>query len=126
MTDRAAAAAWADGYERAWRAADPALLDGLFTPDAVYRRSPVEPPVVGLEAIRGIWAEDEGAVFDLETEVVAAEGDRAVIRSRVHYRDPDQEYVDLWVLRFAEDGLAVEFEEWPYWPGRGYTAAQER
>lgn len=124
MTDRAAVAAWVGGYERAWRASDPALLGALFTDDAVYRRSPVEPPIVGVDAIRGIWSEDEGAGFAFTAEPVAVEADRAVVRAEVRY-DRGQDYVDLWVLRFADDGRVAEFEEWPYWPGRGYTAAQE-
>ena len=32
-----------------------------------------------------------------------------------------QEYRDLWVLRFAEDGRVEHFEEWAYWPDKPYT-----
>lgn len=117
--------AWVAAYERAWRASDEDAVEALFTGDAEYRRSPVEPPVVGQVAIRAMWSEDEGAAFDFRAEPVAVEGDRAVVRAAVRYRDPEQEYVDLWVLRFAPDGRVAEFEEWPYWPGRGYTASQE-
>ena len=48
-----------------------------------------------------------------------------MVRATVVYAAPRQEYRDLWVLRFDAEGLVAEFEEWPYWPGRGYTAAQE-
>ncbi|WP_327035397.1 hypothetical protein [Micromonospora ureilytica] len=30
----------------------------------------------------------------------------------------DQEYRDLWVMRFADDGRCRSFEEWPFWPGQ--------
>ena len=41
----------------------------------------------------------------------------------VRYGEPvDQEYVDLWVVRIDDSGRAVHFEEWPFWPGKPYTA----
>jgi hypothetical protein len=43
----------------------------------------------------------------------------------VRYGDPvHQEYRDLWVLRFADDGRVSDFEEWAYWPGKSYSAAE--
>ena len=42
----------------------------------------------------------------------------------VSYGEPvTQEYRDLWVLRFADDGRVAAYEEWPYWPGKPYFAA---
>jgi hypothetical protein len=37
-----------------------------------------------------------------------------------------REYRDLWVIRFAEDGRCMAFEEWPFWPGqlRAATVAE--
>jgi hypothetical protein len=62
-------------------------------------------------------------VFTLVTDIVAVDGATAVMRAHVTHGDPVQEqYQDLWVLRFAEDGRCREFEEWPYWPGRPYSA----
>jgi hypothetical protein len=29
------------------------------------------------------------------------------------------------VLHFAPDGRVDDFEEWAYWPGRGYSADDE-
>jgi hypothetical protein len=47
------------------------------------------------------------------------------VRALVRYTgDEPQEYTDLWVLQFAPDGRVEHFEEWPYWPGRGYSASQ--
>ena len=42
---------------------------------------------------------------------------------RVCYGDPPrQEYNDLWVIRFGDDGRCTWLEEWPYWPGRSHAA----
>lgn len=126
MTDRDAVNRWVQGYERAWRSPGTAELETLFTPDATYLQSPYEDPVVGLDAIGRMWnAEREGPdeVFALSTEVVAVEGGTAVIRAEVRYGRPlRQEYRDLWVLHLEADGRCSWFEEWPYWPGRSYSA----
>ena len=126
VTDRAVVARWLAGYEAAWRSPGTAGLADLFTKDAVYLKSPYEPPVAGLDAIKRMWeAEREGPdeVFTLVTDIIAVDGPTAVVRAAVHYGNPlVQEYRDLWVIRFADDGRSAWFEEWPYWPGRRYTA----
>jgi uncharacterized protein (TIGR02246 family) len=114
---------WVEGYERAWRDADLDAVAELFSPDAVYLRSPYEEPILGIEAIKAFWFEDEPEDFTMEARPVAVEGHTAVVRVEVRYGEPvRQEYRDLWVLRFAGDGRVEHFEEWPYWPGRGYLA----
>ncbi|MGY1829309.1 YybH family protein [Geodermatophilus sp. SYSU D01180] len=120
--DRAGVLQWVAQYERAWREGDVAGIARLFTDDARYRRSPYEPSEVGHAAIRAFWREDEGRAFTVTAEPVAVEGRDAVVRLEVRYTDPVQEYRDLWVLRFADDGRVADFEEWAYWPGRSYTA----
>lgn len=126
VTDRAVVGRWLTGYEAAWRAPGTEALAGLFTSDAVYLQSPYEQPVTGLDAIKPMWEEArEGPdeVFTLATDIVAVDGPTAVVRAEVVYGDPPrQEYRDLWIIRFAGDGRATWFEEWPYWPGRPYTA----
>jgi ketosteroid isomerase-like protein len=119
-------AEWVAAYERAWRAPGTEALAGLFAPDAVYRQGPYDDPVVGLPAIGRMWeAERDGAaeVFRMTSDIVAVDGDTAVVRLEVRYGDPArqeyrQEYRDLWVIRFAADGRCVSFEEWPFWPGQ--------
>ncbi len=60
----------------------------------------------------------------MQAEPVAVEGRTAVVRVEVRYGDPvRQEYRDLWVLRFAADGRVEDFEEWAYWPGKPFAAA---
>src|SRR5664279_5641877 len=119
--------AWLDGYERLWRTAGTDELSALFADQAHYFLSPVEEPVVGLDAIAAMWvAQREGPdeVFTMAREVVAVSGDTGVARVDVRYGDPlAQEYVDLWVVRFDDRGRAVRFEEWPFWPGKPSTAS---
>ncbi len=118
---------WIDGYERAWRTPGTAGLADLFTPEATYRHSPYAEPVVGLDALARSWeAERDGPdeVFTMTREVLAVDGDTGVVRVVVRYGDPlRQEYTDLWVVRFAPDGRAREFEEWPFWPGASWAAS---
>ena len=84
--------------------------------------SPYEEPLVGLEQIGERWeVEREGPkeIFAMTSEIVALDGETAVVRVEVTYGDPvDREYRDLWVIRLGEDGRALAFEEWPFWPGQ--------
>ena len=118
--NRAQVRDWVAAYERAWRAPGTGALAGIFTADARYRQGPYDEPVVGLAAIGDMWeAEREGPdeVFRMTSDVVAADGDTAVLRVEVSYGDPvRQEYRDLWIVRFAADGRCASFEEWPFWP----------
>jgi ketosteroid isomerase-like protein len=78
--------------------------------------------VVGLDAIAEMWeAEREGPdeVFHLNYEIVAVDPAEsvAVVRLDVEYGEPvEQEWADLWVVRFAPDGRCAAFEEWPFAP----------
>lgn len=126
VTDRATVSRWLAGYEAAWRAPGTEGLASLFTADATYLQSPYHQPTVGLDAIGHLWeAEREGPdeIFTLATEILAVDGPLAVVRAEVRYGDPlVQEYRDLWVIRFAEDGRSTWFEEWPFWPERPHVA----
>jgi ketosteroid isomerase-like protein len=115
--------AWVAGYEEAWRAGSAAAVKDLFTEDAQYRPSPYEPSEVGHEAIQQFWCDDEGKSFEVRSEPVAVEAQRAVVRVDVDYLEPlAQQYRNLWILDFAADGRVREFEEWAYWPGLDYSA----
>jgi len=118
---------WVAAYERAWRAPGTGALAAIFTPGACYRQGPYDEPVTGLAAIGVLWeAEREGPdeVFRMTSDVIAADGDTAVVRVEVSYGDPvRQEYRDLWIVRFAADGRCTSFEEWPFWPERPDHAA---
>jgi hypothetical protein len=113
---------WIARYERAWRTAGTEPLSDLFTEDASYRTAPYRDPYVGLERIGQMWdAEREGPdeVFTITNELVALDGDTAVVRVEVKYGDPvDREYRDLWIIHFADEERADAFEEWPFFPGQ--------
>jgi hypothetical protein len=118
---------WIRRYERAWRTPGTELLRELFTDGATYRQSPYRNPVVGLEAIGAMWERERvgpDEEFELTSEVFAVEGDQAVARVEVLYRNPRrrEEFRDVWLMRF-EAGRCKHFEEWPFWPGKPYTEA---
>lgn len=123
--DRKQVTEWISAYERAWRTPGVESLDGVFTADATYLQNPYWEPVVGLPAIGEMWeAERVGPdeVFQLVSEVVAVDGDTAVVRAEVSYGEPvAQEYRDLWIIRLTDDGRCLSFEEWPFWPNRPTT-----
>lgn len=120
--DRDHLAGWIAAYERAWRTPGTRALATIFTADATYRQGPYREPVIGLPAIARMWEDERDShaeVFRMTSDIVAIEGDTAVARIEVRYGDPvDQEYRDLWIMRFAEDGRCGWFEEWPFWPGQ--------
>lgn len=111
---------WVASYEKAWRSSGTTSLAGLFTEDASYVVSPWAPAVEGVGAIGELWeAERDGAdeVFTMSSEVVALDGDTAVVRVEVDYAKTGSGlWRDLWVLRFDIDGRCSHFEEWPFAP----------
>lgn len=118
---------WVGAYEAAWRSAGTEALAGIFAADAIYRQGPYEEPVSGLPAIGRMWEAERdgpGEVFEMASEIVAVDGDTAVVRAEVRYGDPvTQEWRDLWVIRFAPGGLCTSFEEWPFAPEAPIRAA---
>jgi hypothetical protein len=120
--DTSDVAQWVAGYERAWRSPGTDTLSGLFTADAIYSQGPYEEAVVGLPAISTMWERERSGPdedFRMTSEVVAVDGETAVVRVEVHYGGPTkQEFRDLWVMGFAADGRCQAFEEWPFAPRR--------
>ena len=118
--DRDHVTRWVAAYEAAWRSAGTEALAGLFAADAIYRQGPYQDPVTGLPAIERMWEAERdgpGEAFEMTSEIVAADGDTAVVRVQVRYGDPvAQEWRDLWVIRFDADGCCESFEEWPFAP----------
>jgi hypothetical protein len=118
--DHAVVQRWLEGYERSWRSPGTDHLAALFTPDATYLPSPWAGSLRGLDEIAGWWeAERDGPdePFTMASEVVAVDGEVAVVRVSVDYhRDPPTRWRDLWVVRFAADGRCAAFEEWPFAP----------
>src|SRR5487761_1105730 len=84
VIDRTAVQRWLDSYETAWRAPGSEGLGAVFTIDATYLHSPYAEPVVGLPAIAAMWEADRAGpeeVFSLSTDIVAVDGQAAVVRA---------------------------------------------
>jgi hypothetical protein len=119
---------WVQRYERAWRTPGTQTLAEIFTEDAAYRQSPYADPVVGLAEIGRMWEAERAGPdepFTMSAEILAVDatagdGTMAVVRVQVDYLEPAQQFLDLWVVRFAADGRCAEFEEWAYWPGLSF------
>jgi ketosteroid isomerase-like protein len=111
--DREQVQAWVDAYVAWWRASDVTGVAELFSPDIHYLKSPYSEPAVGHEAVSAFWRDDLGQTFEVVSAVVAVDGRNAVVRLQVTYVHPErQEYRDLWVMQFADDGRVELFEEW--------------
>ena len=126
--ERARFQEWIDAYERAWRAPGTSLLSTLFAPDASYLNAPFQEPVRGLAAIAEMWEAERDSheeEFELESELIAVEGDTGVARVDVRYKEPRRQvYRDLWVIKLDDEARCTSFEEWPFWPpGSGGTYA---
>ena len=113
---------WLSGYESAWRSPGTVSLRELFTDDATYSMGPYEETRKGLDAIGELWEaerESHDEDFTMTSQIVAIDGDIAVVRVDVAYVRPrPKEYRDLWLIEFAADGRCRAFEEWPFWPER--------
>jgi len=118
---------WVACYEAAWRTPGTEALREVFAPRARYRQSPYHEPFIGLDAIGAMWERERASpdeAFTLTASVVAEQGNTAVIRVEVEYARA-REYRDLWVVVFDADGLCVDFEEWPCFPGQSITAPRD-
>jgi ketosteroid isomerase-like protein len=125
--DRDHVTSWVAAYEDAWRAPGTEALARIFAADAIYRQGPYDEPAVGLPAIARMWEAERdgpGEAFRMTTEIVAADGDTAVVRAEVRYGDRvTRQWRDLWIIRFGPDGLCASFEEWPFAPEAPISAA---
>jgi ketosteroid isomerase-like protein len=118
---------WLDGYERAWRTPGTAAIADLFADDATYVTAPFDPPITGIAGIAEMWERERDGPdepFTMTSDIVAVEGDTAVVRVEVAYAAPPAtHYRDLWVIRFDAFGRCRAFEEWPFWPSRPRAAS---
>jgi ketosteroid isomerase-like protein len=117
--------AWLAAHDAAWKSGDPAAIGDLFTEDGVYHLGPWEGPwhgmrgpLIGREAIAAGWraAAEPDERFEIETEHLATDGGRAVVRRRITYRGPDgaveSRYDTAWLLDFDAEGRVREYQEW--------------
>ena len=120
MDAEAAARAWVDAWDRAWRALDPAPLAAVYTEDAVHHSHPFREPQSPLEYARWAFAEEEGEAEVWWGEPLVA-GDRASVEwwaVAVENGELTSLAGTSW-LHFTADGRVDEQHD--YWgtaPGR--------
>ena len=108
---RELAASWAERYFIAWKTNDAETVASLFTEDAVYFYGPFREPARGREEIVRRWTENDAPPdFRSAFDVVAVEGDVAVVHWRVSWGGVAMDGV--LVVTFDERGLCREHREW--------------
>jgi hypothetical protein len=118
-------ATWLEAHDAAWRAAEPDAIADLFTDNAVYHLGPFDEswrglagPFRGRDAIAAGWLAGgiEGEQFQVESEILAIDGQRAVVRRRITYLEADSsiesQWDTCWVVDFDETGRCIEYREW--------------
>ncbi len=123
--DRETVDRWLDRHDAAWASGDPAAIGDLFTAYGVYHLGRWEGPwhvmrgpLIGREAIAAGWqaAAEPDERFEIETEHLAIDEMRAIVRRRITYARPDGSidvrYDTAWLLDFAADGRVREYQEW--------------
>ena len=78
MDAQAAAGAWVDAWDRAWRAKDESALEPVYAEDAVHRSHPDREPHSPIEYARSAFA-DEGDDLELSWGEPLVAGNRAAV-----------------------------------------------
>jgi ketosteroid isomerase-like protein len=128
----AAARAWIDAWDRAWRAKDPAPLAAVYAENVVFRSHPFREPHSPLVYARGAF-EEEGEELELWWNEPLVSGDRAVVEwwATLTENDEPVTLAGASVLTFAADGRVVDQHD--YWasapdhtpPWHGWTRSAE-
>jgi hypothetical protein len=111
-------AAWLGRYIAAWRSNERAAIGNLFSADASYSYRAGTTVVAGREAIVDSWLESPDAPESWEAhyEPLAIEGEVHVAIGWSRYLVPDggvrDEYSNIFVCRFDDEGRCSEFGEW--------------
>jgi hypothetical protein len=110
---RSHARAWAERYFLAWTNHDRAIVESLFSEDAVYYYGPFRPPARGRSEIVARWLAGAQQNVASQFEVTAACEDIAVIRWRVSFDHAGRTEMDgVLIVRFDESGACCEHREW--------------
>ena len=108
-----AGAEWVAGYIAAWESNEPEQVGALFTDDALYFTSPDSEPRRGRDAIVAGWLEDrdDPGMWSFDWKLLHEHHEFVVVQGRTEY-PASQDYLNLWIIRLADDGRASEFTEW--------------
>jgi ketosteroid isomerase-like protein len=116
--DRAGFQDWLDRYVAAWKSYDPAAIGALFSDDVEYRYHPQDDPVRGRDAVVARWLgnKDEPGTYDAKYEPLAIDGENYVSEGWSRYfgadGSPSDEYLNIYLVRFDDEGRATLFTEW--------------
>jgi ketosteroid isomerase-like protein len=109
---------WAEGYERAWRAADPEAAATLYAPDAHFRSAPFRDPHLGREGVlaytRDAYATEAAQDPRFGTPFAAAGASAAVEWwATMLEEDRPATLIGTSCLTFTPDGLVATARD--YW-----------
>ncbi|HEX6129572.1 MAG TPA: nuclear transport factor 2 family protein [Candidatus Limnocylindria bacterium] len=128
MDVRAAAARWADTWQRAWEALDVEAVVALYAGDAVFSSHPFRTQYRGSDGVReyvaGAFADERGVRAWFGTPIV--DGDRAAVEWWASLVEEGREITlaGTSVLRFGRDGLVIEQRDtWNQADGRSEPPA---
>jgi uncharacterized protein (TIGR02246 family) len=118
----AAVDAWLARYREAWINTDPEAARDLFTPDAIYREQPFEPPFAGRDAIAAYWTRVTAGQRDIELRygLPVIDGQRAAVEwwATLVNDDAPVTLAGEFLLVFADSGHCRELREyWTIKPG---------
>lgn len=110
-------AAWLGRYIEAWRSGERSAIGDLFSPDCSYSYNGGHTSIVGREAIVESWlAEEETGTWEAAYEPLAVEDEVHVSVGWTRYADAEgalrDEYSNIFVCRFDDDGRCTQFSEW--------------
>lgn len=113
MTTKKEAENWLAEYVKAWKSNSPRDIAKLFTEDAYYSTGPFDEPWIGHEAIIDGWIAlgDQPSDWTFDYEVVAADGELAVMQGTTVYKEAGT-FSNIWLMRFSPDGRCKDFREW--------------
>ena len=114
VNTQAAARAWIDAWDRAWRSLDVEPLGAVYAADAVFRSHPFRESQSPLDYARGAFAEEEGDPELWWGDPVAV-GDRAVVEwwAVVVENGEVTSLAGVSLLRFRSDARVIEQHD--YW-----------
>lgn len=114
LMDYASVSSWIDDYFAAWATNNPSHVAGLFSPEAVYQTGPFSKPWRGRDEIVTRWTAGRTELLRHTHNVLAIDGDHAVIRWNVVVETKERplEIDGILVLVFDDNGLCRERREW--------------
>ena len=110
--------AWLRAYGRAWEGRDPAAAAHLFTEDAEYHWTPLDPPQRGREGVAAAWQGAVSVQQDIRFvyEILAVNGAKGIASWRADFlRLPALARVRIegvLTADFAAPGQCRVFREW--------------